>query len=117
MRGACGMRGGGMRVGGGEQRVRAALSPPRVLTVLSVLSVAVCAQWRCAATPRPGWAERDCLGSAARARADIGARYNMPQRGRSPEWAGLGQVPSDKAAKRARKEAKKAKNAGKADVE
>jgi hypothetical protein len=31
--------------------------------------------------------------------------------------AGLGQVPSDKAAKRARKEAKKAKNAGKADVE
>ncbi len=27
-----------------------------------------CAQWRCAATPRPGWAERDCLGSAARER-------------------------------------------------
>ena len=51
----------------------------------------VCSQWRCAATPRPGWAERDCpgsaerncLGSAASARADIGARYNMPPRGRS----------------------------------
>ena len=80
----------GVRGGGGEQRVRAALPPPRVLSVLSVLSVAVlCAQWRCAATARPGWAERDCLGSAASARGHRCSLHHAAARAQ-PEWPAAG---------------------------
>ena len=113
VRGKDGVRVGGMRVGGGEQRVRAALPPPRVLSVLSVAVL-------CAVALRSDAASRLGRAGLPRERCERARPSVLATTCRSAGAAGvagLAQVPSDKAAKRARKEAKKAKNAGKADVE